>query len=241
VAKRPRKRLRAWLLRTVVPAIGTPLYKLLGATWRYRDVRKSIMNDALASDRPVVGAFLHARTFQLLHYFSRPDQGRWVLMCSQSRDGEAMARVEEGLGYTVERGSSGGGGSRALVGMIKRLRKDPGWSTCLAVDGSRGPRGVAQAGVLTLAQRTGGVILPVAASAGASFVYRWSWDRTVLPLPFARVHVVFGNVIEVPEDLDQAGLETVRLRLERTLLELHAEADALAGFSDTVPLQAMPG
>jgi hypothetical protein len=230
--------LRALLLRTLVPAIGTPLYRLLGWTWRYREVRKSIMDDAQASDRPVVGAFLHARTFQLLHYNSRPQHGRWVLMCSQSRDGEAMARVEEGLGYTVERGSSGGGGSRALVGMIKRLRKDSSWSTCLAVDGSRGPRGVAQLGVLTLAQRTGGVILPVAASSNASLVYRWSWDRTVLPLPFAPVHVVFGEAIEVPDGLDEAGMEDIRARLERRLLELHEEADRLSGFRDSVPLQA---
>ncbi len=240
MARRARKRLRALLMRTVLPPIATAGYRALGASWRYREVRKHIMDDALAGERPLVAAFLHARTFQLLHYNSRPQHGRWVLMCSPSRDGEAMARLEEGLGYTVERGSSGGGGSRALVGMIRTLRGNPSWSTCLAVDGSRGPRGIAQPGILVLAQRSGGVILPVAASARPSFIYRWSWDRNVLPLPFARVHVVFGELIEVPAGLDEAGLEEVRATLERRLIELHAEADALSGFRDSEPLQAAP-
>jgi lysophospholipid acyltransferase (LPLAT)-like uncharacterized protein len=151
-----------------------------------------------------------------------------------------MARVEEGLGYKVARGSSGGGGARALVAMIKTVKEEPGWSSCLAVDGSRGPRGIAQPGIITLAQKTGGLLMPCAASARPCFVYRWSWDRTVLPWPFARVHVVFGTPIEVPARLDEEQTERIRLRLEREMLALHAEADALSGFRDTAPLQAVP-
>lgn len=238
--KRRRKPIRRWLFTTILPPIAVALYRLLAGSWRYVEVRKHVMDQALAGERPLVGAFLHARTFQLLHYNSRPGHGRWVLMCSQSRDGELMSRVEERLGYRVVRGSSGGGGARALVGMIQTVKREPGWSSCLAVDGSRGPRGVAQAGIVTLAQKTGGLLLPVAASARRSFVYRWSWDRTVIPLPFARVHVVFGTPIEVPSELDAAGLEAVRSTLEQALLALHEEADRLSGFRDEAPLRARP-
>jgi hypothetical protein len=239
--KAKRKRLRAWVLRTLLPPVAVVGYRLWAGTWRYREVRAEIMHAALAGGRPVVAAFLHARTFQLLHYNSRPEHGRFVLMCSQSRDGELMARVEEGLGYKVARGSSGGGGARALVSMIKTVNQEPGWSSCLAVDGSRGPRGIAQPGILTLAQKTGGVLVPCAASARPSSVYRWSWDRTVIPWPFATVHVVFGRPLEVPAELDAAGAEDLRARLERALLDLHAEADGLSGFRDSAPLQAAPG
>lgn len=235
-----RKPIRSFLLRRVLPPFAILGYRLLGATWRYREVRKHIFEEALAGGRPLVAAFLHARTFQFLHYNSRPDHGNWVLMCSQSRDGDLMAKVEEGLGYKVVRGSSGGGGARALVSMIQTVKQDPAWSSCLAVDGSRGPRGVAQPGIITLAQKTGGLLLPAAASASASFVYPWSWDRTVLPLPFARVHVVFGDLIEVPRKLDADGMEAIRAELERALLALHAEADGLSGFRDSAPLQAAP-
>jgi lysophospholipid acyltransferase (LPLAT)-like uncharacterized protein len=240
-AARPRRRrkpVRRFLFRTVLPPLAAGLYRLLGATWRYVEVRKHLMDQALAGERPLVSAFFHARTFQLLHYNSRPDHGRWILMCSQSRDGELMSRVEERLGYRVVRGSSGGGGARALVSMIQAVKSDPGWSTCLAVDGSRGPRGIAQPGIITLAQKTVGLLLPVAAYACRCFVYRWSWDRSVLPWPFARVHVVFGQPLEVPARLDAQETEAIRTELERSLLALHAEADALSGFRDEAPLQA---
>ena len=238
MAKRKRKRIRYFVLKYVLPPIATTLYRLLGASWRYQDVRREVMTQALAGNRPVVGAFLHARTFQLLHYNSRPDHGKWVLMCSKSRDGELMSQVESRLGYKVVRGSSGDGGARALVGMIQAVKQDPSWGSCLAVDGSRGPRGVAQAGIVTLAQKTGGLLLPVAASSKRAFVYKWSWDRTVFPLPFAKVWVVYGEPIEVPRRMGPDELEAVRSKLEAALLALHEEADQLSGFRDEAPLQA---
>ena len=238
MARRERKPLRRFLLKHVLPPFVSTAYKLLGATWRYREVRREIMDEALASGRSLTAAFFHARTFQLLHYNSRPEHGKFVLMCSQSRDGELMSQVEESLGYKVARGSSGGGGARALVSMIQTVKQDPSGSSCLAVDGSRGPRGIAQVGIITLAQKTGGMIMPVAASCRSAFVYRWSWDRTVLPLPFAKVHVVYGEPLEVPRKLDAAGTEELRTRLEDAMLQLHREADELSGFTDAAPLQA---
>ncbi len=233
---KPHKRKRAWLMRRVVAPLGLCVYRALGATWRYVEVHGDIVERERAAGRPLIGAFLHTRTFSLLHHYSQADQGNWVLMCSQSRDGDAMAQIEEGLGYRVVRGSSGGGGAKALVAIIRAVKKE-GYSTCLAVDGSRGPRGVAQPGILTLAQKTGGALVPVAASARWSFVWRWSWDRTVLPLPFAKVYVAYGEPIPVPSTMDAAQAEVLRAELESRLLALHTEADGLSGFSDTVPLR----
>ena len=236
---KPRKPLRAFLLRRVLPPVAIGLYRLLGATWRTVEVGRETVDRVRKDGQPFVGAFFHARTFALLYFYSRDEREKWLLMCSQSRDGDAMAAIEEGLGYRVVRGSSGAGGGKALVGMIRIVKKE-GTSTCLAIDGSRGPRGVVQPGVLVLAQKTRGLLVPVAASARSSLVWRGSWDRTVLPLPFARVHVVYGEPLEVPAGLDAERMERLRGELERRLLELHARADELAGFRDSEPLRA-PG
>src|SRR5262249_46064357 len=150
------------------------------------------LNDLLHGDRPVVGAFLHARTFQLLYYFSRPARGRWMLMCSRSSDGDVMTSLEESLGYRVARGSSGSGGARALAEMIRAQRENPKLNSCLAVDGSRGPRGIAQPGILSLARKVNGILLPVAASTASCWINQRSWDRTVIPKPSAEVHILIG-------------------------------------------------
>jgi lysophospholipid acyltransferase (LPLAT)-like uncharacterized protein len=232
-----RKPIRRFLYRTVLPPIAIWTYRRLGNTWRYVTENEDRLNDLLRGSRPVVGAFLHARTFALLHYFSQPERGRWMLMCSQSRDGELMSRLEMGLGFRVVRGSSGGGGARALVQMIKAQREDPGLSSCLAIDGSRGPRGVAQLGTITLTQKTGGVLLPVAASTADSRVCHKCWDRMVIPKRHAQIRILIGEPIEVPPRLDEAELERTRLFLEERLLSMHAALDARTGFRDSQPLQ----
>lgn len=232
-----RKPLRGFLMRSVVPRIVLHLYRAFAHSWSYVTHHEERLNTALQSGRPVVGAFLHARTFKLLYYFSRPIRGQWVLMCSQSRDGDAMAYIEQRLGFRVVRGSSGKGGARALVSLIKAQREQPGLSAGLSIDGSRGPRGIAQLGGLVLAQKTGGLVLPIAAAARRSWIYPKSWDRIVIPKPFAQIHVDIGEAIEVPKDLDEAGLEQLRIRLEHSVLELHTELDRRAGFSDSEPLR----
>ncbi|MCP3920443.1 MAG: lysophospholipid acyltransferase family protein [bacterium] len=231
------KPIQGFIMRTFLPRPTVSLYRRLGKSWKYAIHGEERFQAALADDRTLAAAFFHARTFQLLHYVSRPGNGRWLLMCSKSRDGELMAKVEEGMGCDVVRGSTGDGGARALVEMIQRLKKDGGLSTCLAVDASRGPRGIAKPGVITLAQKTGGVLLPVAASADRTWVYKHSWDRVAVPKWGATVHVVFGEPLEVPRKASPDEREDLRKELEDRLLALHAEADEQSGFRDTEPLQ----
>jgi len=237
VPPKPRKPLRRFILHKLLPPVGWRLYRSLGRSWIYEERDLHRLHDLVAAGRSVVGAFYHSRTFALLHYFSLPAQGRWILMCSQSRDGEAMARIEEGLGFRVARGSSGKGGARALVEMIKAQREDRRLNSCLAIDGSRGPRGIAQLGTITLAQKTGSVLLPVAASADRCWRWQASWDRTVIPKPGATVTVRIGEPIEVAPKLDESQLEALRRHLEETMFALHSELDAATGSIDSKPLR----
>ena len=235
-----RKPIRRFLFRTIVPPIALSAYRWHARSWRYVTENEDRLNALLHGSRPIVGAFLHARTFQLLYYFSRPERGRWMLMCSSSRDGELMSRLEMGLGFRVVRGSSGSGGARALVQMIRAQREDPKLSSCLAVDGSRGPRGIAQLGTITLTQKTNGLLLPVAASTADAWVSSKSWDRMAIPKRHAQIRILIGEPIEVAPRLDGAQLEAVRAHLEERLLALHAELDARTGFRDSHPLKAAP-
>ena len=229
--------MRKWLVRKIGPPVARGVYHTLGRSWNYVTENEGTLTGLINGDRPVVGAFLHSRTFQLLHYFSRPNRGRWMLMCSKSGDGDVMTSVEESLGYRVARGSSGSGGARALAEMIKAQREDRQLHSCLAVDGSRGPRGIAQFGILTLARKTEGILLPVAASTPTCWVNPRSWDRTAIPKWRSTIHVFVGQPIEVPKQLDAAQAEALRLRLEQTLLAMHRDLDARIGFVETEPLQ----
>jgi lysophospholipid acyltransferase (LPLAT)-like uncharacterized protein len=236
--KRP---VRKFIVRRVGPPLARWVYRGLSSSWRYTTENEAGLTNLLRGDRPVVGAFLHARTFQLLRYFSRPERGRWMLMCSRSSDGDVMTSLEESLGYRVARGSSGSGGARALAEMIRAQREDPKLSSCLAVDGSRGPRGVAQAGILTLARKNNGVLLPVAASTASCWVSQKSWDRTVIPKPGAEIRILIGEPLHIHREAGEVEIEELRLELQRRLIEMHIDLDARVGFKDSAPLLSMSG
>ena len=236
-AKKAKHPVRKFLVRWMGPPLARGVYRSLSNSWRYVTENEGTLTELLSGDRPIVGAFLHSRTFQLLRYFSYPSRGRWMLMCSRSGDGDVMTSVEESLGYRVARGSSGSGGARALAEMIRAQREDPRLNSCLAVDGSRGPRGIAQLGILTLARKTNGILLPVAASTPTCWVNQRSWDRTAIPKLGAVIHVLIGEPIPVPRQLDERQVEEMRAHLQERLISLHLDLDARVGFKDSQPLQ----
>ena len=231
---------RKLLVRWLGPPLARGVYSYLGNSWRYVTENEDTLTRLLNGDRPIVGAFLHARTFQLLHYFSRPPRGRWMLMCSRSSDGDVMTRLEESLGYRVARGSSGSGGARALAEMIRAQREDRRLNSCLAVDGSRGPRGVAQLGILALARKTNGILLPVAASTSRCWINQRSWDRTVIPKRGAEIRILIGEPLQLQPQADEQQNEQLRVELQQRLIAMHTDLDARVGFTDSEPLMAAP-
>jgi len=228
---------RLWMLG-IVPPLALALIRTLSWTWRRRETGRERFDRALADRRPVILAFLHGRTFALLRHMTRAGNGRWISMCSKSLDGEAMARIEERLGLDVVRGSSGRDGLPAIQEMIRRVRSSSASGAALAVDGSRGPRGRVQGGVVRLARWTGGRILPLTAAASPAWIFRRAWDRTLLPRPFARVDIVYGEPIDVPAELTAVDAEKLAIVVEERLVELQRHADELSGFGDDEPVRA---
>jgi len=52
-----------------------------------------------------------------------------------------------------------------------------------------------------------------------------SWDRFLIPRPFARGLFVYGAPILVPREADEARLEAARLEVESSLNEVTERAD----------------
>ncbi|MGH9464032.1 MAG: hypothetical protein ACRD0X_00175, partial [Thermoanaerobaculia bacterium] len=82
-----------------------------------------------------------------------------------------------------------------------------------------------KAGALALAQLAGAPIVPLAAAARPAWTLG-SWDRQVIPRPFARMAIAVGHGQPIERHLTGADFETERLRLERSLVELNATARA---------------
>jgi len=156
-------------------------------------------------------------------YFFR-GQG-YLTIVSRSRDGEFAARFVRSLGYFPFRGSPGKGGAAALKGIISDFCSPGGG---FVADGSQGPARVAQKGLLLLARYSGCPIMPVSVAADRCWRFR-TWDKTLLPKPFARVAISWGPGIQVERGASSAEIEEYRVQLERTLNEITGQAEKAAG------------
>jgi lysophospholipid acyltransferase (LPLAT)-like uncharacterized protein len=114
-----------------------------------------------------------------------------VTMASRSSDGALAAGIVEQLGIVAARGSSSRGGREALAEMEDLVRGGTPFAA-LTVDGPRGPWRTVKPGVLVLARRLGVPLIPITFSSRRTWVLR-SWDRMVLPKPFSRVVVAYGE------------------------------------------------
>lgn len=211
------------LILAIVPPLIARIYKLLGATCLRRLVRPDIFEDMLEARGTALLALWHESTGILACYFV----GRnFHSTASYSFDGELAARAVHCFGAETVRGSSSRGGSLALDQMEKVLGKVP--AVGLTLDGPRGPRRVAKAGIAILAARTQTPIVPVAAALDRAWRMR-SWDRFMVPKPFARVVYAFAEPIAPPADDTPEAVEAVRLQVEQSLNALHDEIERAFG------------
>jgi lysophospholipid acyltransferase (LPLAT)-like uncharacterized protein len=156
-----------------------------------------------ASARPWVLAFFHGTQWPLLAWRRRRST---VVLVSLSKDGSMQARALALQGLRVVRGSSSRGGARGLAALVRTMKRDTA-DAAFAVDGPRGPYGVAKQGAVTAARATGALLVPMGSAARSSIVLERAWDRFRIAWPFSRVTVTLGAPIEPAADCARASLE----------------------------------
>jgi lysophospholipid acyltransferase (LPLAT)-like uncharacterized protein len=182
---------------------------LLRTTLRVELLNSERYADLQARRVPILFALWHGRMF--LPIDAHRNEGI-VTMASKSQDGNIITRWLENNGYLVTRGSTSRGGSEALRRMVRHVRS--GHNVALTVDGPKGPARVVQSGVVRLARMTDAWILPISFSSSLPLFLR-SWDRYLLPKPFSRNVVAYGEPFAVPQEMsDEVALAKIRAALD---------------------------
>lgn len=194
----------------------------LRATLRIQRLHRERCEGLRARGVPILFALWHGRMF--LSILEHRSFGI-ATMASQSKDGEIIARWLERNGYRATRGSSSRGGGNALRELVRHVRA--GGHAALTVDGPRGPAREVQPGIVQLAKLTGGWILPITSSSSRPR-FLASWDRYLLPMPFSRGIVAYGEPFPIPPGLPD---EEAARRIADALDAATAEADAAAGIT----------
>jgi hypothetical protein len=206
----------SWRARILL-GLGFGLYRLWARTLQ---LRVEDPHDVIEFVRrqPVIFAIWHNRLLMLPRVFdpSFPTRQSYGLI-SASRDGDFIANWIERSGYGTIRGSSSRKGVIALRNLMDTLAANG--NVLFTPDGPRGPVYQVSQGVIFLAQKSGAPIVPIHMEYSSCWRLK-SWDRFVVPKPFATLRAIFGEPITIPPLENAEQFEREQLRLQNAMMSL---------------------
>lgn len=224
MVQRSRRR-ASWWRRTsyaIVAPIAVFIIRLLWRTYRHSVTGEESVMPLVSQGEPLILTFWHEHIFAMSPYLFRLGRqgARITFLVSPSVDGDLVARILDKLGGRSVRGSATRSGVKAMKGLYRAIVRERG-SPVVLPDGPQGPRHHCKPGSLLLAQMSGARILPMSCTASRAWRLR-TWDRLVVPLPFAEVEVGLGESYTLPAGMSSEDLEEARQDLEGRLMGLES-------------------
>ena len=211
--------------RKLAYAIGLPLLRLiiflLNASYRRKAVIGSDVVDRIIADegRAYVPCYWHSQHLVLSHYM-RDWIRRGFKACfivSASVDGEVPARLAQSWGAEVIRGSAANTGSLVLRDAHQAMKR--GVSIVTTSDGPLGPAFEFKSGTVLMSRIGGAPMIPIAYNANRAWVLD-TWDRFMIPKPFATIAIAVGEPIGVPRNASMDDMERIREQMQTAIEDL---------------------
>ena len=210
-------RVAAWLAYLIV--------ETMWRTCRLRFVNLDRLTTLVREQGAVVPVFWHQHLLMCARFIADPRaELKTGFMISPSVDGQAPTMLAELYGAHVVRGSGSYTGMRAVRGVYTAIVKE-GISPGITPDGPRGPRFKFKAGAIFTAQISGKAVVPIAYAAKPAWILR-TWDKFIIPPPFARVVIAIGEPYFPAKKLDDEQMAAAQRELERRMLETYRMAAA---------------
>uniref|UniRef100_UPI0035AF6269 lysophospholipid acyltransferase family protein n=1 Tax=Brevundimonas sp. TaxID=1871086 RepID=UPI0035AF6269 len=220
-----------------IPAVQTALSVILArwmqfcfSTMRWTHENEAVAEAVWAKGGGVLCAFWHSRIALSPACWPLHRAQPAKALISLSADGQFIARAVALQGFPAIRGSSSNkdkadrdkGGSQALRAGLRQLKVG---ALAITPDGPRGPARQMAEGLPMMARISKAPTLFIGMSCNPAIRLN-SWDRAIIPLPFARGAIVW-DVADYPDGED---LEAVRRDWADRLNAVEARADAITGL-----------
>lgn len=197
------------LLANILRSVGVFTISLI-VRLLYFSYRKTYDIGLKKQPKSVIVAFWHGELLMTPFFYKKIRNHTIYGMISEHSDGELLRLVVRHFGIKSIRGSTSKGGVRALMQAVKKLKD--GSDLAITPDGPKGPRHSISDGTIFASQKSGAPIVCMRIRAKNAWRLK-SWDRHIVPKPFARVHFS----ISVPLDLSGLDLEQARKKLKEVM------------------------
>ncbi len=189
---------------------GEGLYaytRLVTKTSRWQFAGKPNLTMAKSSGRPIMFCLWHGQLMPFTAFgvrFERADSFAAVAVGDErSTILGTMATRMGAETFAVDMGGNPVAAGRNVLLVIKAMKA--GRNSFIAPDGPDGPPYVPKRGIAKIARKAEAAIMPVGLWTRQAFQMR-RWDRYLVPLPFARIHMVFEEPIMVSKKMDRDAL-----------------------------------
>ncbi len=214
---------RLFLYRIAV-YISAGFLELVWRTARKRIIGAERLEHLLAEHGAVIPVFWHQHLLICARFLVDGSISglKPGFMISPSVDGEAPTMLARLYGAHVVRGSGSYTGVRAVRGVHQAIAKEL-ISSAITPDGPRGPRFKMKPGAVFAAQISRKPVVPIAYAAKPARLLK-TWDKFVIPFPFAKIRIAIGEPYFPERRLDDEQMESAQRELEIRLLEVFKEA-----------------
>ncbi len=185
--------------------IASLLIALLVRTWRIK-----ISGNLPKSNAIVV--FWHGKMLPGWYIFRKHNP---IGVVSPSKDGEILSYLLSLWNYRLLRGSSNQNSKQLLEEITAEAKNN---LIVMTPDGPKGPIYKMKAGALVAAQRANVPIILCGIQSDCSKLFIKSWDRFLLPFPFAKVIINLSAPIFISPALNR---EEVSMKIEELEMELN--------------------
>jgi len=204
----------------ILPWLVFFIYRLWTASWRKTVTMAPGLQRALKERQPVIFAHWHGDELVIIPFVP---VFNIATMTSTSKDGELVDFVLKKLGGVTSRGSSTRGGIGALKGLIRFMRTGD-HNASMAVDGPKGPLHQVKPGVFELSKVTSALIVPVGVACHSAKIFEKSWNKAIMPWPFAKVVVEFTEPFPAVNREGPVNLEENSEKLRSAIFDAGQQA-----------------
>lgn len=187
-------------------------HRVLARTVRWQIEGQANITKARASKRPLLWLFWHEQLSFFVTYGLRFLDAKKFTIVTLGGDprGDILSIFAATIGatpYGVDMKGNPMAAGRSVLRVIEAMKG--GKETFLAPDGPNGPALEPKAGASFLARKAEAAVIPVGGFTNVGYALR-RWDKYLVPFPFARLRLVFGDPIFVNKK-DKDALVTEKI------------------------------
>ncbi|MFA5927876.1 MAG: DUF374 domain-containing protein [Candidatus Margulisiibacteriota bacterium] len=146
----------------------------------------------------IIFALWHQATFVPFFHYRYRDI---VMFVMESMRGQVLGWCARRLGYktiVLPSDPMAYGSAKGMAKFVREIKK--GFDGIIAVDGPLGPGRQVKPGLFFLARSTDTSIVPCVVKMEKYWELKSRWDRYLIPYPFSKVKIVFGEAYKPGED-----------------------------------------